>query len=249
MPLPLPISVSRPLNPQLDCPCHQAGFNADTLQELTQLGLYFVVDILLRGSLVLLTDAARENVTEILESFDLHLGDLPNCGAIGQNLPRITLIQTSLFGPVDRALADLTRNYCGIIGTPTPLAMALLPRISMMEALHGNLDRLLASHGLHQQMTLDEVFKYTPPVSVDATMLWRFSVDVHNTKMPRAVVDWVLQARNGPSATVFDAWQLMMTVGDAPPELKQWFTEHGFTTDPLLAADYERVLKYSSLQG
>ncbi|HCC83755.1 TPA: hypothetical protein DEP96_02815 [Candidatus Uhrbacteria bacterium] len=253
--LTLPIHVSQPINPVLGTTFFSHNLAPQVIQELGQLGLYYLVDVTWPGALRCLSTEAQKAVRELLEKFGqpkLHLdqGDLPEAQAmLGHGLPWVVIQQHSLHGPLERKLRELAGVYGKtVIGLPTPLALALLPRMSMQPTMHYQLDNLLNRFGLHRQVTLDKVFVHQAPPALTSGQAMILSTSVFSMGLDEETLMWVCE-RTPPVPQAIDALVAILAVTDAPKQLREWFTHRGLPTNCLTADDLLLAMRTAHTEG
>ncbi len=255
--LQLPIAVSQPVNPVLATTFTSHGLEPRIIRELASLGLYYLVDATWPGELFWLSAASRKAVGDLLEKFGwpkirrYHDSDeeLDSRQMLGLHLPWIVLQQYSLHGPLRRELQNLARmNDEASIGAPTPLALALMPRMTMQEATHKLLDQLLERYGLHQQMPLDEVFGYQPTPALTNAQITQLTLDVMGMGLDMPTYDWVKNHTLEFVPQAFNALLAMLAVNDAPWQLRKWFNHHNLPAHPISSAELQRIIRRAHIR-
>lgn len=250
----LPISVTAPVNPILATAFASHHLSSATIRELSRLGIYYLADAVLPGTLLWLSESTHKEVDDLLEKFNwpkFHLDrrhDPDTCEPLFRHLPGVILQQNSLAVPIGRELADLTGCYGDQhFGPPTLLALALLPRMRLQEALLKQLDALLERCGLHQQVTLDEVFTCQPQPSLTRMQIMQLTLNVIDMKLDESIYTWILD-RAPPIPQAIDALVAMLAVRDPPRQLVAWFTDRQLPVDPLSSADLELVIAQTKIR-
>ncbi len=249
--LELPIPVNMPVNPELATTFASHGLPRTVITELNGLGLYYLVDATWPGVLFLLSESAQKMVLDLLEKFGSLKVQLDGHQVLGFNLPHVVLQQHSLIEPLKRKLAELTgSSYDAVFGSPTPLALALLPRMKMQKPMHRQLGRLLKRYGLHQQMKLDKVFEYQSPPMLSRNHQTLLALDVFDMAgLPSEVRGWLLdRTSQQPSALTTLAILLTVKATDRPPALVRWFLQHGIPLSAIPADQYKHIITQGNIR-
>ncbi len=162
--LTLPIQIDQPLNPYLGRLCRSFSFGDLTHQKLSDNGLLYLADIVMRDPLLVKVGFSHGVYTDIIATLNglgTRLGALPSNSVLQQNFLDLKppgKIPTK----IREAFAAACHRKPSGLHSPSVLAVAIHPNLRLMADEAQAVNELLATLGLKRLMSLAQIFQHTP---------------------------------------------------------------------------------------